>query len=79
MSPVRANRLNDVVNCILKSGGVGATRKEIADCLQIKVTPYLNQLCDQVVAEGYATKEMDYNVYPGAWRYYPTDKLRSIA
>lgn len=73
MSELKANRLNSIVQCIAQGGAAGVTRRQIAACLGLKVTPYLTGLIQTVMDAGYASAQMDYSVYPPANRYYLTE------
>ena len=74
MTGRRADRLNDMLECLNRAGAAGLNRREFAKCLDLKVTPYLGQLLETLIEHNYATKIMDNSVYPPAWRYYPTQQ-----
>lgn len=74
MTKVRLKRLNQIVDCVVEVGGAGASRKQIADCLKIKVSSYLTTMLNQCVTEGYLKAWLDDEVYPPAWKYEPTEK-----
>lgn len=74
MTQVKANRLNHIVACIQQGGTDGMTRKQLAECLQLKLTPYLLELIKTVVDAGYAKVTQDQSVYPPVYRYHSTGK-----
>jgi DNA-binding IclR family transcriptional regulator len=71
MTPRKADRLNTMLECLDRAGASGLNRREFAQCLGLKVTPYLSQLLETLIQHGYAQKSLDNTVYPPAWRYYP--------
>jgi len=74
MSKRRLIQLNQIVDCVVQTGGGGATRKQIAECLQIKVSPYLHQLLQQCLDEGYLVGELDDSGKRRSWKYTATDR-----
>jgi len=70
MTQRKADRLNALLECLNRAGAKGMVRKEVADCLGIKVSPYLNELLHIIVAEGYAYAEWEMTTYPHRWRYW---------
>lgn len=74
MTKVRLQRLNQIVDCVVRAGGAGATRRQILECLNLKLTPHFRSLIDQCLHEGYLTAVLDDNVHPAIWRYFATDK-----
>lgn len=72
MTEVKARRLNSLVECLDRAGAAGMTRRQFAECLGIKVSQYLTGLLETLITDGYARKEMDYSMYPPAWKYFPT-------
>lgn len=82
MTDVRINRLNAIIDALLQCGGaVGCTRKEIAAMLfkadgsPLKKTPYIANLLDQLVRDGYAVVTEDTTVWPRRLRYSPSQAL----
>lgn len=72
MTKKRANRLNAIVEYLHVVNGAGATRRQIAEQIGVKVSPHLIEMLDQIEAAGWAHKVLDDNEYPATWRYYPT-------
>lgn len=75
MTQKKVDRLNELVNCLGRGGQAGMTRKEMAMCLNMKVTPHLVQMLDFLIDNGYARKALDETVYPYTWRYYYTEVI----
>lgn len=78
MTQKRANRLNDIISCISGAGDSGMLRRELAECLKLKVTPHLIGYLEQLVMDGWLRKEQDHNFYPVPWRYFVTEKVRGV-
>lgn len=74
MTKYRLNRLNEIVDCVVRVGRGGATRKQIAECLGIKVTQHLTAMINQCIAEGYLTSVLDDAMPRKTWKYFNTDK-----
>lgn len=72
MTQPRADKLNLIVDCLNRAGAAGMVRKEIAECLGIKVSPYLNELLKTVIDHGFARAEWEMTTYPHRWRYWST-------
>lgn len=70
---LRLGQLLDALwNC---SGEGGCTRKMIAELLGLKKTPYLIQLINQAVADGWISEEIDTLSWPHRMIYRPTEQL----
>jgi DNA-binding IclR family transcriptional regulator len=70
MTQRKANRLNEMLACLGRGGQAGMSRKEMAECLGLKVSPHLVAMLDILIDHGYARKALDESVYPPAWKYY---------
>jgi DNA-binding IclR family transcriptional regulator len=70
MTQRKLERLNHLLECLGRGGQSGMTRREMAACLEMKVTPHLVAMLDTLIDHGYARKLLDETVYPAAWRYY---------
>ena len=70
MSHRRADRLNNMLECLSRAGAAGMTRRQFADCMGLKISPYLTELVETLVADGHATKELDLSQKLPTWKYY---------
>ena len=70
MTQRRAERLNQIVECLSRAGQAGMSRREISECLGLKMSPYIIDLVEFLVRKKYATKALDGNVYPATFRYF---------
>ena len=74
MSIVREEKLKEVFTCIDRAGDAGATVLDVATCLNMKVTPYLREMLDQLVSFGWVRQEQSIiRTSRGArmgWRYF---------
>lgn len=74
ITPIREEKLKQVYLCVHGAGEAGATIQEVAKCLQIKVTPYVREMLDQLIALHWARKEQSIiQTGRGArmgWRYF---------
>jgi hypothetical protein len=57
LTPAREARLREAVACVDGAGAAGASVKDVADCLQIKVGPHLRGLLEQLVELNILRKE----------------------
>ena len=71
MAKLRQDRLQDVCEVVYSSDGVGVTRGDVARALGLKLSPYIIDLLDELVASGYVIKEWNAAFYPAGYRYYP--------
>lgn len=74
LSPIREAKLKEVYLCVHGAGEAGATVQDVAKCLNVKVTPYVYELLDQMIDLNWARKEQGIiQTGRGArmgWRYY---------
>lgn len=74
LTPIREAKLKEVYLCVSGAGESGATVQDVAKCLNVKVTPYVYELLDQLIAMQWARKEQGIiQTGRGArmgWRYY---------
>lgn len=71
MTQRKADRLNDMLECLNRAGTAGMTRRQFAECMGLKISPYLTELVETLVTHGYATKLMDNSGKLPTWKYYP--------
>ena len=71
MSDERADRLNALVDFVHSRGGVGVTRREIAEHLGLKMTPYLLELIKQVIDAGWMVEHVENHRSFVRCRYLP--------
>lgn len=70
MSQRRADRLNYMLECLNRAGEAGMSRKQFAECMGLKSSPYITELAETLVSTGHATKQMDYSEKLPTWKYY---------
>jgi hypothetical protein len=68
---LRQDRLKDVCEVVWAADGVGVTRGDVARALGLKLSPYIIDLLDDLVAAGWVTKVWVGDTYPAGYRYYP--------
>jgi hypothetical protein len=66
----RSRRKEQVLEFLYSQGRVGAMRREIAGALGQTKSPFILSLMNEMVAEGLAVGDVDYEVYPPGWRYW---------
>lgn len=70
MSERVLGKIKAIDECLRRVGQTGATRKEIAECLGLKVTPYLKGMIQELLNRGFARAEWETEAYPPRWRYF---------
>lgn len=77
MSEYKRERLKEIIKLVHAAGEGGITRKQIADGMKIKVTPYLVELISLLSKKGLILKSIRQMPPRGGfvWFHYATDKL----
>lgn len=79
MTEQRVNRLNDIVHVVIGAryeGGV--TRREIADRVGLKKSPYLNGLIQMCIDEGLIWQNEVITSWPHRFVYFPKEEALRI-
>lgn len=75
MTDRRKLRLEQMLGALWDcSGAEGCTRRRIAELLGLKKTPYLIELINQLVRDGWISEEIDTASWPHRMIYRPSEK-----
>lgn len=74
LTPAREQKLNEVYTCVSRAGEAGASVSDVATCLNMKISPHVRALLDQLVELRALRKESGVVQTPRGlrtgWRYF---------